>query len=199
MYIWYTGTIKKQEECYLNLITTFDHGILNWIQLHVRCDFLDSIMPWITNLGEAGAIWILIAILLVLHKPTRRWGIALGIVLLAGLLLGELGMKHLIQRIRPCNLPDAAVSMLISPPNSFSFPSGHTMSSFEAATVLFLARHRWGIYAYGLSALIAFSRMYLYVHFPTDVLAGAILGILLAYGMIMLFLRKGWLYPLKNE
>lgn len=179
----------------METILAFDLGILHAIQEYLRCGFLDTIMPWITNLGEAGAIWIVIALILVIRKPTRRWGIAMGIVLLAGLLLGEIGMKHLFQRIRPCNLPDAAVSMLISPPTSFSFPSGHTMSSFEAATVLFLMYPRWGKWAYALAATIAFSRMYLYVHFPTDVLTGGILGTLLAYVVVKLLQKKGWLKP----
>lgn len=180
----------------MNTILAFDLGILHAIQEHLRCGFLDAIMPWITYLGEAGAIWIIVALILIIHKPTRRWGIVLAVVLLTGLLLGEIGMKHLIQRIRPCNLPNAAISMLISPPTSFSFPSGHTMSSFEAATVIFLMHRRWGICAYGMAALIAFSRMYLYVHFPTDVLAGAIFGIALAYGIVTWSRHKGWLSPL---
>lgn len=183
----------------MNSITAFDLSILHWIQQHLRCDFLDTIMPWITNLGEAGAIWIVIALLLIIYKPTRRWGVTLAVVLLCGLLIGELGMKNLVQRIRPCNLPDANISMLIPPPTSFSFPSGHTMSSFEAATVLFLMHRRIGLCAYVMAVLIAFSRMYLYVHFPTDVLAGGIFGIALAYGVVTLFRHKGWLFPLHSH
>ena len=101
---------------------------------------------------------------------------ALGLCLLCGNLL----LKPLIGRIRPFNVQDA-ITLLIAAPLDYSFPSGHTMSSFAAAMVLLLTDRRMGIPAMLLAGLIAFSRMYLYVHYPTDILGGALLGILCGY------------------
>jgi undecaprenyl-diphosphatase len=92
-------------------------------------------------------------------------------------------------RIRPCDI-NTAISLLISRPLDYSFPSGHTMSSFAAAMVLFLTNKKIGIPALILAAFISLSRLYLYVHFPTDVLAGAVLGILFAHLSIKIIDNK---------
>ena len=100
----------------------------------------------------------------------------MGVALLCGLIVGNLTLKPLIGRIRPYDL-NPGVSLLIDKLHDFSFPSGHTLSSFEGATVLLIRDKRFGIPAMILAAIIALSRLYLYVHYPTDVLAGAVLGI----------------------
>lgn len=168
----------------MEAVMAFDNGILDWIQQAMRGDVMDQIMAFLSWLGEAGMVWILIALVLLCRKKTRKWGIVMAVTLLAGLLLGEWGLKNVVQRVRPCNVPGMDVMLAVPPPSSFSFPSGHTMSSFEAATILWAMDHRWGTAAYGLAAAIAFSRMYLYVHYPTDVLAGALFGVLLARGVL---------------
>ena len=97
--------------------------------------------------------------------------------LAGGFLLWSVGMKKIIARPRPCWINEG-IEMLIRIPKDFSFPSGHSVAGFTAAVIIFRHNWRWGIPALILAALIAFSRLYLYVHFPTDVLAGTLIGIL---------------------
>ena len=97
------------------------------------------------------------------------------ISMILGLIIGNGILKNLIQRQRPCWI-DTNILLLIPNPTDFSFPSGHTLASFEASIMILLHSKKWGIPAIILSILIAFSRMYLFVHFPTDILGGAILG-----------------------
>lgn len=140
---------------------------------------LDKIMTVITTLGDAGIIWILIAIVLLFNKKTRKCGFLMAISMLLGIIIGNLFLKNLIARPRPFSL-DGTIQLLIKTPSDYSFPSGHTLASFEAAVIIFLHNKKWGIPALVLAALIAFSRMYLFVHYPTDILGGVILGTLIA-------------------
>ena len=137
--------------------------------------FLDEVMKGITFLGESGWFWILVAVLLFCQKRTRKIGLAVALSLAVGLLLGNIILKPLIARQRPCWL-DGSIPLLIASPRDFSFPSGHTLASFEGAVSIFLYRRDWGLWALALAVLIAFSRLYLFVHFPTDVLAGIAVG-----------------------
>lgn len=165
-----------------------DFAILNWLQVHITNGFFDPIMVFITHLGDHGLIWVLLSVALLFTKKYRKWGILALLALLCGHILGNVIIKPWIQRPRPFSfVPD--MTLLIPPPTDFSFPSGHTMSSFIAATVFFFMDRKMGLLAYCLAALISFSRLYLYVHFPSDVLSGAILGVLLAWGLCLLFLR----------
>ncbi len=149
-------------------------SILDWIRHTLGCPFLDAVMPWISRPVDNGILWIALAALLLCLRRTRRTGVSMAAALLMGLLLGNLLMKPLIARIRPYDL--AEVSLLIDRLRDYSFPSGHTLASFEAATVLLLRKRSVGIPAMVFAVLVAFSRLYLYVHYPTDVLAGALLG-----------------------
>ncbi|MEY8439102.1 phosphatase PAP2 family protein [Anaerotruncus colihominis] len=156
-----------------------DLTIVNWIATHLRCPPLDFLMPAVTMLGEYGFIWIAVCIVLLARKQTRRMGYACALSLLIAFLCGEIVLKNIVQRARPfTHLPD--LTLLIPPPGSFSFPSGHTGSSFAAACSLTLSNRRNGWWAIPLAILIAFSRLYLCVHYPTDTLAGALLGLLSA-------------------
>lgn len=136
---------------------------------------LDKIMLFFTNLGDAGIVWIAIAILLLVGKKTRKCGIYMLVSMGIGLLLGNVLLKNIVARQRPCWL-DHSIELLIASPKDFSFPSGHTLASFEAAVMIFLFSKKWGIVAFLLAIVIAFSRMYLFVHFPSDILGGALLG-----------------------
>ncbi len=147
-------------------------------------------MPLFSAVGNGGMVWIAIAIVMMIFRKTRSWGLILLLSMLLGLIIGEVVLKNLICRVRPCNLVE--VQMLINKPSSFSFPSGHTCSSFAAATVLMKMDKRFGIGALVIASLIGFSRLYNYVHFPTDVLCGAILGVVCGFVMCWIFKKFGW-------
>jgi len=155
-----------------------DWSILHWIHSAFTCGFLDLLMPKISLLGNGGAIWILAALALISMKKYRRYGWILLAGLALGVLTGNVLLKNWIARPRPCWL-DPSVPLLIANPTDSSFPSGHTLSSAIGATILTMTDRRFGWAAIPLAALIAFSRLYLYVHFPSDILGGIVLGILI--------------------
>ena len=140
---------------------------------------LDKIMVAITTLGDVGLIWILLAVVLMFTKKYRKHGVTMALALLIMLVLGNGILKNIFMRERPCWI-DTSIALLIENPHDYSFPSGHTFSSIAAATVLLLRNKKAGIAAMVLAVLIAFSRMYLFVHFPTDVLASLVLGVFVA-------------------
>ena len=137
---------------------------------------LDRIMVFITTLGNGGMVWLALAVVLLCLKKTRRCGWLILISMAVCFLIGNLALKNIVQRIRPCQI-DTSVILKIPMPGEYSFPSGHTLHAFTAATMVFLHNRKAGAWLLMLAGLIAFSRMYLFVHFPTDVLAGLVLGI----------------------
>ena len=159
----------------------FDLPILDWIAAYLWCPFLNAVMPVITLLGDAGIFWIAIAVILLFFPKTRKVGLGMGAALVIGLLVCNVTLKPLIARIRPYDYQlqhfGVTIKLLIEAQHDFSFPSGHTIASFEAATVLLIHSKKAGIPAMILACLIAFSRLYLYVHYPTDVIASVILCI----------------------
>ena len=172
--------------------------ILDWIQAHLRHPLLDPVMVFITTLGNAGILWIALTILLALKKSTRKTAAALAIALMLCLVSGNLLLKPSVGRIRPFHAQEL-VTLLIETPTDYSFPSGHTMSSFAAATVLLRSDKRMGIPAMILAALIGFSRLYLYVHYPTDVLAGLLMGCLLGWLAVSIIRRRTGPRPDKKQ
>ena len=165
----------------LTHISSFDHDVLKAVNSTMRSGLLDSIMPYITKLGDGGVFWIALALILLIPKKTRRTGAAMGIAMLIGLIIGNGLLKNIIARPRPFDIRDTILPrnrLLVSPPTDYSFPSGHTLASFEAATALYKDHTVYGFLAFVLAILIAFSRIYLQVHYPSDVLGGAILGFL---------------------
>lgn len=159
----------------MNAITQFDFSILNFIQTHLQCQFLDVVMPFITFLGDVGLVWILISVVLLFFKKTRILGIQLLISIVFAFIVYQCILKPLIARPRPF-VQNPEFNLLIKAPKDFSFPSGHTACGFSFVVILFLAKNKWWIPSLVLASLIGFSRLYLYVHFPTDVLCGAICG-----------------------
>ena len=163
----------------------FDLPILEWIAENLHCAFLDFIMPIITLLGDGGIFWIAVAVVLLLIPKYRKVGLGMGAALILGLLVCNVTLKPLIARPRPYDYQlehfGKTIALLIAAPHDFSFPSGHTLASFEAATVLLIHNRKMGIPAMILACLIAFSRLYLYVHYPTDVLFSVFLGIGFAF------------------
>ena len=154
---------------------SLDQSILYWIHDNLSCGVLDMLMPKLTLLGGGGAIWLLAVAIMLCAKKYRRQGVILLAGLAAGVLVGNVCLKNLIARPRPCWLDDS-VKLLIPIPTDYSFPSGHTLSSVIGATVLTKTNRRFGWAAIPLAAIIAFSRLYLFVHYPSDILAGAVLG-----------------------
>ena len=179
---------------------SFDLPILDWIQETMQCAFLDKTMPIVTLFGDGGVFWIGIAVLLLFFAKYRKTGFSMGMALVLGLVVCNITLKPLVARIRPYDFQlqefGREITLLISAQHDFSFPSGHTIASFEACTVLLLHDKRMGIPATVLAILIAFSRLYLYVHYPTDVLVSLVLGI--AFGLLGSFLvnliYKKWVY-----
>lgn len=159
--------------------------ILDGIQTNIRTEALDFIMKSISFMGKLSLIWIIIAVVSLCFKKTRGFGITLSADLIMNLLLGNVIIKKIVQRPRPCWMNNT-VELIVSMPKDTSFPSGHTMFAFGAATIIFLYNKWLGIAAYIFAILMGFSRMYLYVHFPTDVLFGGLFGIVFAIAVYYL-------------
>lgn len=163
----------------MDFINNFDFTVLNYIYEHMRSAFLDFLLPKITALGDVGIIWIIITVIMLCVKKWRKCGIICALALVLCIIVGNLTLKPLFGRIRPFDL-NTAVDLLIDRPTDFSFPSGHSMTSFAAATSVYTCYKKAGCWLLVLAGLIAFSRLYLYVHYPTDVIFGIIIGVLLA-------------------
>ena len=146
---------------------SIDWSILHWIRDVLTCPFLDFLMPKLILLSNGGAVWLLAV----------------------GVLVGNVCLKNLIARPRSCWL-DSSVRLLIADPTDYSFPSGHTLSSVIGATILTKTDRRFGYAAIPLAALIAFSRLYRYIHFPSDVLAAAVLGVMI--GELAFYADRRW-------
>lgn len=163
---------------------TFEFTILNLIQ-SLRTPAFDQVVLFITSL--ANYVWYILIICLLLNKPTRKLGIILALAMILQYLINGGILKHLFARVRPCNV-DTTFELLIKRPKGFSFLSGHSSAAFCAVGVLYGAKINRLLWpAFILACLIAFSRLYLYVHFPTDVLAGALCGFLIGYGVLRAF------------
>ena len=150
----------------------------NLVTLHDAVEQIEDVLHGfkLTLLSSGGAIWLLAAGGMLCTKKYRRQGVTLLAGLAIGVLVGNVCLKNLIARPRPCWLDDS-VFMLISVPTDYSFPSGHTLASAIGATVLTKTNRKFGWAAIPAAIIIPFSRLYLFVHFPSDILAGAVLGV----------------------
>lgn len=171
----------------MGLILQADRNLLLLIQNVIRTPALTPVMKALTHLGDAGVLWIVLTAVLLYVNRTRLLGIASASALVCSLLINNVLLKPLIARVRPFDaIPGLAV--LVGKPSDFSFPSGHSAASFASAAAIVFLLHRlgrWsgeerrlGILALTLAALIALSRLYVGVHYPTDVLAGSLSGVL---------------------
>ena len=163
-------------------------SILHAIQ-QIHTAWLDAVMIFITHLGDGGIFWIATGIVMLFFKKTRRCGILVLLSMAICYLMGNIALKNMIARPRPF-VADPAVLMKIAEPGEFSFPSGHTLHSFTAATVIFLHYRKAGTAALVLAGLIAFSRLYLFVHYPTDILGGMVIGISVAVLIVRMIGKK---------
>ena len=155
----------------MDSITQFDLNLLHAIHEGISCGFLDAVFPKLTLLCY---LFIGAAVVFLFFRKFRQGGAAMCGAILLSLL------KNLVARDRPCWIDPDFLQLLVSVPKDFSFPSAHTMISVSAAAALFHYSKALGIPALVIAALVGFSRLYLFVHFPTDVLAGAVIGVLLA-------------------
>ena len=160
--------------------TNMDFSILYAIQ-NMRSSVLDSLILALTSImGSCGQIWLIVGAVLCIFRKTRRCGAAVLISYVLVFPVGQLVLKDLIARVRPCQL-DQVVQLLVERPTSYSCPSTHTAWAFAAAAAMLAYFRKTGVCVMIVAALIGFSRLYLFVHFPTDVLLGTVLGVVLAF------------------
>ena len=160
---------------------TLDQMVLLFIQDSIRCDWLTDIIRAITLMGDNGLIWLVLLLLLLIYPKTRKLGMVAGLSFLLCVGVAEV-IKNLVMRPRPF-LDIAELVLLVKPPQSYSFPSVHTVSSFSVAWILLWSRERkairYAVFAFAL--LMAFSRLYVGVHYPSDVLTGMLMAFLGSY------------------
>lgn len=164
----------------MNWLTAMEGGILLFIQENLRMPVLNEIMCFITTLGNKGYVWIAFALLMLCFKRTRKAGAVCAVALLLSLLVTNITLKNIIQRIRPYEVIDS-LKIIVNAEHSYSFPSGHSSSSLAAGWAMFRTLpKKLGVPALILGVVIALSRLYVGVHFPTDVLGGIIIGVAVA-------------------
>ena len=180
---WYFICLSQQKEkgihmnTFLQSVQNLDGEILLQIQQHLRTDMLTPLMKFVTFLGNGGWFWILCAVVLLAIPKTRKTGYAAVLSLIFGVIVTNLLLKNIVARPSPFAEIEALIP-LIAKPTDFSFPSGHTTASFAVALVMLrMLPKKIGIPAVVLAALVAFSRLYLGVHYPTDVLAGFVVAL----------------------
>lgn len=178
----------------MSYFLSIDNSVLNLLSSGIKNRVFDTIMPIITNSNNHGEIWIAISIILMINKNTtvRRIGISMIIAVALGYLLGDTIIKNIIGRTRPIS-DTFNFKFLIPLPKSYSFPSGHTTSSFAAFGVCWFMNARFKYWILLLAVLISFSRLYLHVHYPSDVIGGIILGLIsakIAVNIGKAYLRK---------
>ena len=171
-------------EFFNSLAVSFDLPILDWIQAHLQSGFMDVAMPLITLLSEDGIFWMILATILLLFPRQRRTGLGMWLALAMGLVICNMILKPLVGRMRPYDFQElyngVTIKLLIDGLSDNSFPSGHTIAAFEACVALLCGNKKLGVPAVFMAFLVAFSRLYLYVHYPTDVIASIVLGSILA-------------------
>ena len=159
--------------------------ILLWIQEHLTHPLLDKFFIFITTLGDAGILWILIGLFFLLQKKHRSLGILMIVSLIGSLIMTNGILKNWIARPRPYTV--YPLDLLIDKNPEYSFPSGHTSAAFAAAWMIYMNKKRLGIYMVTLATLMGLSRVYLFMHYPTDVIGGAVVGILIAESVYWLY------------
>lgn len=177
----------------ITALSSLDGGLLLWIQENLRSELLTPLISFITTSGNGGLIWIAITCFLLAFKKTRKTGIMCALALIFSLIFTNLLIKPLVARVRPYDVIDT-LTVLIEKPHDFSFPSGHSSAAFATAWVM-LRRlpKKFGVPALVYATLMAFSRLYLGVHYPSDVLAGIVLGILYAAAAMWVVSFMPWM------
>lgn len=173
----------------------WEFAVLDFIQNNIANPVLDFVAVFISSLGAMGIFWAVLSLALLISKKTRRLGIAMTIAVVLVFIVGNLILKPMIARVRPYDINNA-INLLVAKERDYSFPSGHTYLAFSCATVIFMHNKKVGTFFIAFAVLMGLSRLYLYVHFPTDVICGAVLGI--AVGIAAHFIEKK-LYSIKEK
>ena len=181
----------------IETITNFDFTILYWIQENLRTEWMDSICAFLSWAFHIGVPWIVLGAVLFCFKKTRAAGVILVVAVALTFFFNEIAIKNIIGRDRPCTI-DQTIQLAVKRPTSFSCPSGHSASCFAAAGSLLFTFKKLGIPLVIFAAFMGFTRLYLFVHFPTDVLLGAILGLLMAWVTVLLFRELKYDQKLNN-
>ena len=176
----------------------WEADFLLFLQNHVRNDFLNVIMNGLSLMMNSGILAIVLVLFLLVFKRTRRIGVAALIALLVSFVINNLILKNAVARTRPYDAIEGLI-LIAKKPKDYSFPSGHSANSFVVAGTItwYLTRDKkWiGVLLLILSGLIAFSRLYVGAHYPTDVIFGTISGIIISIVVYLIFWKKS----IKNE
>lgn len=170
----------------MNLLDKIDMNILILIQNYIHNYILDKIMTFVTYIGNSGIVWIVLSIILLINKKYRKIGLMCICALILTSIFGEGVLKHLVQRQRPFSVMPA-VNLLINKPITYSFPSSHTSSSFAIVGIVWSQMKKLRMPVIILAIVVAFSRLYLFVHYPSDIFGGVILGLLCSKIVIIIF------------
>ena len=169
------------------VVWALDFNILFWIQNFIRNDVFDVIIHFYTYLGEDVIIWIVLGLILLIPKKYRKTGIMVLGALVVMLVVNNIVLKNLIARPRPCwTYPEMV--QLVHNPSSYSFPSGHTTSAFAVAFTVFSQHKRLGKLIIVMASVMAFTRLYVFVHFPTDIYGGILVA--MAITTFVCFMEK---------
>lgn len=185
----------------MTAIQNFDASVLLYIQDYLRTPFWNTFFVIFSRLGDSGILWIALGLALLFPEKTRRRGFDVLLCLAFAFFVSDLLIKPIVARPRPY-MTIEGLQILVAPPTSYSFPSGHTNSSFAAALALTLAFGKKGAWAYVFAALIAFSRLWVGVHYPTDVICGALGGTLwvwIAWTLSHKYISPAFLAPHEEE
>jgi undecaprenyl-diphosphatase len=181
--------LKKYKGGFMD-ISSIDFSILNFIQDVLKCTFMDWTMAFFSVIGNAGIVWIVAGVAMLFFKKTRAAGVMVLCTVLLGFITGELIIKNIVARPRPF-LVNTDITLFIKAPSGYSFPSGHSCAGMASSAVLLAKHKRLGIPALCVAVIIAFSRLYNYVHYPSDVLCGVALGVLSALLVMFIFRKTG--------
>jgi len=164
----------------MNALGMWEGRLLLWIQENLRAEWLNPVMRCITSLGNEGIFWIALIIALFFFKKTRKLAVCCAVSMVLTLLLVNVALKPMFARVRPYVLLEN-LSIIVKQPGDHSFPSGHSAHALACSWVIFrLCRKKYGVPLLILGILVALSRLYVGVHFPTDVLAGCAAGMAMA-------------------
>lgn len=170
----------------MNALLEWDADVLLWIQENMRTELMTVIMKSITRLGDAGCLWIVLSVLFLVLNKTRRVGVAASFAMIFTFITVNLGIKNIVARIRPYEAVEG-LNRLVEAQKDYSFPSGHTAHAFAVGVVILIMMPRKvGVPVFIISVLMAYSRLYIGVHYPTDVIGGAVIGTLM--GLLSVFL-----------